>query len=76
MCAIYAWWNQRPKNRMIRFLSQRLPSVIFWELWVHFNQCKYGGESPSAARVIFKITKDEKMAMLGTIPSQLEIHLH
>lgn len=45
-------------NRMLNFLAQRLPVIIIWQLWVHFNQCRYGKERPSGLRVIHNVTRE------------------
>ncbi|XP_031121065.1 uncharacterized protein LOC116024311 [Ipomoea triloba] len=65
----YEWWKKKPRNRMIRFLTHKLPVVILWELWVHYNQCKYGKESPSRARIIFKVTRDMVDCIMRKWPS-------
>ncbi|XP_019166699.1 PREDICTED: uncharacterized protein LOC109162453 [Ipomoea nil] len=53
----YSWWGRKVKNRLERFIVQRLPMIIIWEIWVSFTQCKYGGMNISAARIKFKVAK-------------------
>ncbi|XP_019159332.1 PREDICTED: uncharacterized protein LOC109156012 [Ipomoea nil] len=54
----YEWWMMAFKNRMFKFMADRLPILILWELWVNYTHCKYGKGKPSVTRIIFKVTKD------------------
>ncbi|XP_019178346.1 PREDICTED: uncharacterized protein LOC109173561 [Ipomoea nil] len=53
----YQWWKRRRGNRLEKFMVDRLPVIIIWELWVNFTGCKYGGERSSEARTVHRITK-------------------
>lgn len=54
----YEWWNLKFKNRMMKYITERLPTLILWELWVNFTQCKFGREKTSVKRIIYKVTRD------------------
>ncbi|XP_019151077.1 PREDICTED: uncharacterized protein LOC109147873 [Ipomoea nil] len=54
----YEWWLYKVDNRMLKFMVQRLPVLILWELWVNYSHCKYGNGRTSVARIIYKVGKD------------------
>ncbi|XP_031096877.1 uncharacterized protein LOC116001124 [Ipomoea triloba] len=53
----YHWWGRKVKNRLEKFMIERLPIVIIWELWVGFTQCRYGKGKSSASIIKFKVAK-------------------
>nr|GME14058.1 uncharacterized protein LOC109147873 [Ipomoea batatas] len=54
----YEWWLKGIKNRMRKFVADRLPVLILWELWVNHTNCKYGGANPSVQRVIYRVVRN------------------
>ncbi|XP_019197385.1 PREDICTED: uncharacterized protein LOC109191256 [Ipomoea nil] len=53
----YDWWRKRHRNRLVKYMADRLPVLILLELWAHMNQCKHGNEKVSGSRIIFKVSK-------------------
>lgn len=54
----YEWWGVKIKNRMLKYIADRLPMLILWELWVNFAHCKYGNGKTSVQKIIYKVVRN------------------